>query len=53
MTIHGTPEEAPSFLATILNSAIPLIVAIGIAVVSAFLFYMFWFGIGAAFGWVF
>ncbi len=49
----SAPEEEPSFLSTILGSAIPLVVAIGIAALSAFLFYMFWFGVGGAFDWIF
>ena len=47
---ENSPDEAPSFLSGLLSSLIPLAVAVGIAAVGFFFFYLFWFGTEWIFG---
>ena len=47
---ENSPDEDPSFLSGFLGSLIPLAVAVGIAAVGFFFFYLFWFGTDWIFG---
>ena len=38
------PLKQPTFLGGLIGSAIPLALAVVVAAIAAFLFYLFWFG---------
>jgi hypothetical protein len=45
--------KEPTFLQGLLGSAIPLAVAIGVAIIATALYYTFWFGVEWIARWLF
>lgn len=48
-----TPQKEPTFIEGLIGSALPLMAAIGIALVCGALVYLFWFGAASIMGWLF
>lgn len=46
-------SKEPTFLQGLVGSAIPLAVAIGVALIAGFLVYIFWFGTDWILNWLF